>query len=98
MSRAITRRRASRVEPLAVGADPRAVLAQEVEATDRQAALEHDPVVVVGPAADLGVLREVRQHPAVLDAGLDLGIERPLVEGLADGLLQVARARRRSRR
>ena len=37
---------------------------------------------------DLGVLGQVGQDPAVADAGLDLGVERPLVQGLADGLLQ----------
>ena len=37
---------------------------------------------------DLGVLGQVGQDAAVADAGLDLGVERPLVQGLADGLLQ----------
>ena len=37
---------------------------------------------------DLGVLGQVGQDAAVLDAGLDLGVERLLVQGLADRLLE----------
>ena len=44
--------------------------------------------VVVGPAVDLRVLGEVGQDAAVLDPRLDLGVEGPLVQGLADRLLE----------
>jgi hypothetical protein len=73
---------------MAVGADLGAVLVQEVEATARQAALEQDLAVYIGTAVDLRVLGQVGQHQAVLDARLDLGVDRVLVQGLADRLLE----------
>ena len=64
------------------------MLVEEVEAAAGEAALEQDRVLVVGPALDVGVLGQVGQDPAVADAGLDLGVQGPLVEDLADGLLE----------
>ena len=50
-------------------------LEQEFQAAAGQMALEPDAVVVVGAVVDLGVLGQVGQDAAVLDARLDLGLE-----------------------
>ena len=73
---------------MSVGPDIDSVLEEEVQAAARQAAMQADAVVVVGPVVDLRVLGQVGQDAAVADAGLDLGVERAVVQGLADGLLQ----------
>ena len=71
-----------------MAADVDAVLGQEFEAAAGQMAVEPDAVVVVGAVVDLGVLGQVGQDAAVGDAGLDLGLEGPLAQGLADGRLE----------
>src|SRR4051794_5760488 len=73
---------------MAVGADMGAVLIEEVEAAAGEPALEQDAIRVVGAVVNLRVLREVGQDAAILNAGLDLSVERPIVQGLADGLLE----------
>ena len=45
--------------------------------------LHQDPAVVVTAVTDLGVLGQIGQDAAVLHAGLDLGVQRTLIEGLA---------------
>ena len=77
-----------RVQPLPVGADVDAVLEQEVQAAAGQVTLEPDAVVGIGAVVDLGVLGQVGQDPAILDARLDLGLEGPVAQGLADGRLE----------
>ena len=88
----------SRVHPLPVVPHLHAVLLEEIEAAAGEAALEQDAVVVVGPVLDLGVLGQVGQDAAVGHAGLDLGVERPVEQGLAHGLLELVEAVARARR
>ena len=53
-----------------------------------RSAVQPDAVVVVGAVVDLGVLGQVGQDAAVLDARLDLGLEGPVAQGVADGQLE----------
>ena len=76
------------MEPLPVGPDVDAVLEEEVQAAARQTAVEPDAVVVVGAVVDLGVLGQVGQDAAVVDARLDLGLEGAVAQGVADGRLE----------